>query len=78
MLVLRRRAGESIVIGDDIEIEFLEVNAQAVKIGVKAPREVTILRKELLLTRNQNRSAALDVNLDQLFLPGAQRRNHTS
>jgi carbon storage regulator len=66
MLVLRRRAGESLMIGDDVEIEFLETNSQGVKIGIRAPREITILRKELQLTRLQNRAASLDVELGKL------------
>jgi carbon storage regulator len=73
MLVLRRRAGEALLIGDDIEIQFLELSSQTVKIGIKAPRQVPILRKELRVTETQNQAAAktLDVsnlnvsNLDQ-------------
>jgi len=58
MLVLRRRAGESLFIGDDIEIELLAVNAQGAKIGIRAPRETVILRKELRVTQQQNEAAA--------------------
>jgi len=58
MLVLRRRAGESLFIGDDIEIELLAVNAQGAKIGIRAPRETVILRKELKITQQQNEAAA--------------------
>lgn len=58
MLVLRRRAGESLFIGEDIEIEFLAVTAQGVKIGIHAPRETVILRKELKVTQQQNEAAA--------------------
>ena len=58
MLVLRRRAGECLLIGNDVEIELLAVNAQGVKIGITAPRETVILRKELKLTRQQNEAAA--------------------
>ena len=47
MLVLRRRAGESFFIGDDIEIEILAITSQGAKIGIRAPRETVILRKEL-------------------------------
>jgi carbon storage regulator len=66
VLVLRRRPGESLMIGDDVEIEFLESNSQGVKIGIRAPREITILRKELQLTQMQNRAASLDVDLQKL------------
>jgi len=58
MLVLRRRAGESLFIGDDIEIEILAISAQGAKIGIRAPRETVILRKELRLTQQQNEAAA--------------------
>lgn len=58
MLVLRRRAGECLLIGDDVEIELLSITAQGAKIGIKAPRETVILRKELKLTREQNEAAA--------------------
>lgn len=59
MLVLRRRAGESLLIGDDIEIELLELTPQGAKIGIRAPRETIVLRKELKITRDQNTYAAL-------------------
>ena len=66
MLVLRRRAGEALLIGDDIEIEFLELSAQAVKVGIKAPKEVCILRKELQITKTQNQASAQSVDLPGL------------
>ncbi len=62
MLVIRRRAGESFVIGDNVEVEILEIAATQVKIGIRAPREVPVLRKEIQLTAEQNRSA---LNLPQ-------------
>ena len=58
MLVLRRRAGESLYIGDDVEIEVLAINAQGAKIGIRAPKETVVLRKELKLTQEQNAVAA--------------------
>ena len=66
MLILRRRAGESILIGPDIEIEFLEVNSQTVKVGIKAPREVSILRSELRTVGQQNEQAARALDLEKL------------
>lgn len=47
MLVLSRRKGESIIIGDHIEISVVEVQGEIVKLGIKAPREVSIMRQEL-------------------------------
>jgi carbon storage regulator len=58
MLVLRRRAGESVLIGDDIEIEVLELTSQGAKIGIRAPRQTVVLRKELKITQEQNSRAA--------------------
>jgi len=46
------------LIGDDVEIELLSINSQGAKIGIRAPRETVILRKELKLTREQNEAAA--------------------
>ena len=58
MLVLRRRAGESVLIGDEIEIELLAITAQGAKIGIQAPRDTVILRKELKITEQENACAA--------------------
>jgi len=58
MLVLRRRAGESVLIGDEIEVELLAVTQQGAKIGIRAPKETIVLRKELKITQEQNAQAA--------------------
>jgi carbon storage regulator len=46
MLVLTRKADQSIMIGDDIEIVVSSIEGNAVRIGIKAPRDLKILRKE--------------------------------
>lgn len=61
MLVIRRRAGESFLIGENIEIEILDVGASQVKIGIRAPREVSVVRKEIHLTWRQNRAASQEI-----------------
>ncbi|MCL2754519.1 MAG: carbon storage regulator, partial [Oscillospiraceae bacterium] len=48
MLVITRKADESIHIGDGVEIVVLEIVKDKVKIGVKAPRDVKVMRSELL------------------------------
>ena len=58
MLIIRRRRGESIVIGEDIEIEILETSPTQVKLGISAPKEVTVLRSEIRITRDVNRAAS--------------------
>ena len=47
-LVLTRRKGESIIIDDDIEVTVVGINGKQVKIAIKAPSEVNIVRAELL------------------------------
>jgi carbon storage regulator len=57
MLVIRRGCGESLYIGTDVEIEVLDITASQVKLGIRAPKLVPVLRKEVLLTREANRAA---------------------
>lgn len=47
VLILTRRSGENIVVGDDIVISVLEVRGDAVRIGIQAPRTVTVHREEV-------------------------------
>lgn len=49
MLILTRRIGEKLLIGDDIEVVVLDVNRNQVKVGIKAPRDLTVLREELYI-----------------------------
>lgn len=49
MLILTRRPGETILIDDDIEVMVLAVNNNQIRLGIKAPEEVPIVREELLL-----------------------------
>ena len=58
MLVIRRRAGEGFLIGLDIEIEVLEVSPTRVKLGIRAPDALQIVRKEVVLTRAENLAAS--------------------
>jgi carbon storage regulator len=77
MLVIRRRAGESILIAGDIEIEVLETTPTRVKLGIKAPKEVTVLRKEVRLTEDHNRAAAQEIPLSLLTPFVSQLRSNT-
>ena len=58
MLVLRRRAGEAILVGTDIEIEIIEISRTRVKVGVRAPRTVSVARREVAALATQNQSAS--------------------
>ncbi|PRR82836.1 carbon storage regulator CsrA [Clostridium vincentii] len=65
MLIITRKEGESFLIGDDIEITITKVADGNVKIGIEAPKEMLILRKELYKeVENENRnSAKFDLSL---------------
>ena len=59
MLVLTRRKGQSIIIGEDIEISVEGVTGDSVRIGIRAPKEITVYRRELYdAIREENISAA--------------------
>jgi carbon storage regulator len=70
MLVLTRRTNESLIIGHDIVITVLEIRGDTVRIGVKAPREVSVHREEIYAKlRNENLNAANVSATDTSFLP---------
>ena len=59
MLVLSRRIGDSVVIGEDVVVTVLEIRGDVVRIGIDAPREVPVRRQELLVElADSNRAAA--------------------
>lgn len=66
MLMIRRRAGESILLGESVEIQVLEIAGNRVKIGISAPRELLVLRKELRLTEEFNRDASRNIPAERL------------
>jgi carbon storage regulator len=49
MLIVTRKPGESIMIGDDIEVHIISVSGEKVRVGIQAPREIPVFRKELYL-----------------------------
>ena len=58
MLILQRKAGESLLIGEDIEISILSVDSGRVRIAIDAPKQVPILRSELKRAAATNHEAA--------------------
>ncbi|MDU2107670.1 carbon storage regulator CsrA [Clostridium sp.] len=66
MLVVTRKQGESILIGDDIEISVSKIEDGSVKIAIQAPRKMSILRKELYKEVESENIEAAKVNLDLL------------
>jgi carbon storage regulator len=64
--MIRRRSGESVLLGENIEIHVLEVAGNRVKLGISAPREMLVLRNELMLTEEFNREASRAVPASHL------------
>jgi carbon storage regulator len=59
MLIITRRAGEKIMLGDDIVVEVMEIVGSTVRVGIQAPRAVPVYREELWdLIRAENEAAA--------------------
>jgi carbon storage regulator len=56
MLVLTRKSNQSIMIGDEIEVSVLAIMGEKVRIGIQAPRDVPVFRKEVYLEIQQERS----------------------
>lgn len=68
MLILNRKIGESIIIGEDIEITVLEVEENRVKIGIDAPMDINILRKEIYIDITEENKKSLEIDTDILDL----------
>lgn len=67
MLALSRKKGEAIVINNDVEITILEVKGDQVKIGVSAPKEVPVYRKEVYeQIQNANKEAGAAKGMEEL------------
>ncbi len=60
MLILTRKVGESVLIGDDISITVLSVRGNQVKLGVEAPKEVSVHREEIYQRIKQMKDEQLD------------------
>lgn len=66
MLVLTRKTNEGILIGEDIEVTVVKLEDGTVKLAIKAPRNISILRKELVdEVKNENKEA-MSINIDIL------------
>jgi carbon storage regulator len=66
MLALSRKKGEALVINNNIEVTVLEVKGDQVKIGISAPKEVPIYRKEVYLQIQDSNKEAMQADLEAL------------
>jgi carbon storage regulator len=69
MLVLGRKKGESIIIDDNIEVTVTAIEGETVKLGISAPKQITIHRKEIYLEiQEENKQAASNtINVSDLL-----------
>lgn len=66
MLVLTRKPNQSIRIGDNIEIKILSIEGEQIKIGIEAPKNIEIHRKEIYLSIQEENKKAIGTSLDIL------------
>ena len=66
MLVLTRKLQQSIVIGDELEVVVLEIRGEQVRIGIKAPKNVTVHRKEIYDQIQEENRGASEVRVEDL------------
>ncbi len=79
MLVLSRRIGESVVVGDNIAITILEVRGDIVRVGIEAPRDVKVHRAELLaeLEKTNQEAASPTDDIVASLRAAMEKRNRT-
>ena len=66
MLILRRKIQESIMIGDDIEMTIMGIEGDQIKIGIDAPKNIDIHRKEIYVDIEEHNNAAASVDITDL------------
>ena len=81
MLILQRKSGESVLIGEEIEVSVLSVEAGRVRLAIQAPKSVQILRSELRTAAEANREAASEeaqpLALLDVLMEAGDRENKT-
>lgn len=66
MLVLSRKINQSIQIGDDIELTILSIEGEQVRLGINAPKQIEIHRKEVYLSIQEENTVASEISIDLL------------
>lgn len=72
MLIITRRAGEKLMIGDDVVVEIMEIVGNQVRVGIRAPQSVRVYREEIWhAVKDENRAAATAAPAALPTAPGA-------
>jgi carbon storage regulator len=66
LLIITRRPGEKIMLGDDIVVEVIEVSGSSVRVGIAAPKSVPVYREEIWRAVKDENEAAAAIDPDQL------------
>lgn len=66
MLIITRRPGEKIMLGEDVVIEVVEVSGSSVRLGIQAPKAVPVYREEIWRSVQQENAAAAATEPEQL------------
>lgn len=75
MLVLTRKLNEVIQIGEDIEIKIVGIEGDQIKLGITAPKEIDVHRKEIYLEIQKENQEAINNGLDLLHILKSQEKN---
>jgi len=67
MLILTRRPGESLYLGDNIKLKILSVQGKQIKIGLEVPEDMTVYREEVYLKIKEQNKQALEINQQDLL-----------
>ena len=76
MLVITRKAGEALCLGDDVTITVLEISGSVVRLGIEAPAEVPVFRHEIWAAVKAENVAAADASITDL--PSTENRSQGS
>ncbi|MBI9080987.1 MAG: carbon storage regulator CsrA [Pseudodesulfovibrio sp.] len=71
MLILTRRPGESLFLGDNIKLKILSVQGKQIKIGLEVPEDMTVYREEVYLKIKEQNKQALEINQHDLLAAAA-------
>lgn len=66
MLVLARKKGQSIIIGDNIEVSIIDIQGDQVRLGIDAPKNISIHRKEIFIEIQEENKKAANTNVEAL------------
>ena len=69
MLVITRKIGDRVQIGDDVTLTVLEITGSSVRLGIEAPAEVAVYRHEILAAIEEENRAAAETSVDDLPSP---------